>query len=355
VYKKLFIPGPTHVTDEILQAMATPMIGHRSKDYESLQAEVIPKLQKLLYTQNRVFLFSSSATGVMEGAIRNCVGKKVLHCMNGAFAKRWLGISKGCGKETGTVEVPFGQAILPEMVDAELKKGGYDAVCLTHNETSTGITSPLEQIAEVVKKYPDVFLLVDSVSGMAGIKIEVDKWGIDVCLASVQKCFALPPGMAIASISDRVIERAKTLSDRGGYFDFIEMDKYYQKSNTPATPAISHTFALNKQMDRILAEGLDNRFARHKAMGDFTQDWARTYFDLYGDAKYASPTVSSIANTRNISVGDLNKALAERGAVISNGYGDFKDISFRIAHMGDLTLDDMKWLIAQINDILGLK
>ncbi|MCL5959408.1 MAG: alanine--glyoxylate aminotransferase family protein [Chloroflexi bacterium] len=354
MYKKLFIPGPTHVRDEILQAMATPMIGHRAKDYEELHSQVVPKLQKLLYTNNRVYLFSSSATGVMEGAIRNCVGRRVLNTINGAFAKRWHEIAVANGKETGAIKVDIGQAITPEMVDEELASGQYDAVCVTHNETSTGITNPLGEIAEVVKKYPDVLLLVDSVSGMAGIKIEVDKLGIDVCLASVQKCFALPPGMAVASVSQRALDRAKTIPNRGIYFDFLQMEKYAEKNNTPATPAISHTFALNKQLDDIFAEGLENRFARHAAMARILQDWAKTHFAIYGDTRYASNTVSNVENTRGISVSELNKELAKRGAVISNGYGDLKDKCFRIAHMGDLAIDDMKWLVAQMNDILGL-
>ncbi|MGC8780561.1 MAG: pyridoxal-phosphate-dependent aminotransferase family protein [Anaerolineae bacterium] len=355
MHKKLFIPGPTEVVDEILQAMATPMIGHRSSAYAELHASCEAKLKKLLNTEGRVMLFTSSSTGVMEGAIRNCVGKKVLNTLNGEFSRRWYEIARSCGVEAETVEVAPGQAITPEIVDAALAKGGFDAVCLTYNETSTGILSPVPEIARLVRaKYPDVLILVDAVSCMAGVEIKNDEWGLDVCLAGVQKCFGLPPGLAVATVSARALERAKTIPYRGYYFDFLEMEKFALKNNTPATPSISHLFALDKQMDRMFAEGLQNRYARHLAMAEHCRAWARKHFALYGDERYASPTVTHITNTTGFDFAALNKELGRRGAQISDGYGPFKGKTFRIGHMGDLTLADVQWLTAQIDDILGL-
>jgi len=195
---------------------------------------------------------------------------------------------------------------------------------------------------------------VDAVSGMAGIKTEFDDWGIDVCLAGVQKCFALPPGLTVCAVSDRARERASLVPNHGYYYSYGQMDKKYEKHQTPATPAISLLQALDQQMDDILAEGLENHWNRHKEMAAFVQNWARKYFALYSDENYLSPTVTNVENTRGISVADLNKELGKRGAMISNGYGDLKEKCFRIAHMGDLTLDDLKWLTGQIEDILGL-
>jgi len=355
MYKKLFIPGPTHVRDEILEAMATPMIGHRSKDYMELQAEVLPKLQTLLYTHCRVILSTSSSTGLMEGAIRNCVGKRCLNTVCGAFSKRWHEITLANGVPADKLEVEMGQAIMPEMIDDALSEGKYDAVTLVHNETSTGVMNPLAEISEVMKKYPEVCFLVDTVSSMAGVKIEVDKLGIDVCLAGVQKCFAVPPGLAVASLSQKALDRAASVEARGYYFDFLVLVKYMEeRGQTPATPAISQIFALNRQMDDILAEGLDNRWRRHQEMAAFVQDWAREYFALYSDERHLSPTVTNIKNTRGISVANLSSELARRGAMLSNGYGSLKEKCFRIAHMGDLTLEDITWLTQQIEDILGL-
>jgi aspartate aminotransferase-like enzyme len=253
------------------------------------------------------------------------------------------------------VEVPMGQAITPELVDEALSKGNYDAITIVMNETSTGLTNPLADIAALIhEKYPDVLILVDAVSGMAGIKIEFDAWGLDVCLAGVQKCFALPAGLTVCAVSDRARERAQQVESPGYYTSYAQMDKRYEKHQTPATPAISLIQALNAQMDDILAEGLENRWRRHEEMATTVQDWARRYFGLYSDERYLSNTVTNVENTRGISVAGLNEELAKRGAMISNGYGDLKEKCFRIAHMGDLTLDDVKWLLGQIEDILRL-
>jgi len=356
MHKKLFIPGPTEVRDDILQAMATPMIGHRSTAYADLHKSVEEKLKVLLNTEGRVMLFTSSSTGVMEGAVRNCVGKKVLHTLNGEFSRRWHAISEANGLATGTIEVEPGQAITPELVDAALAKGGFDTVCLTYNETSTGILSPVPEVARMVReKYPDVLILVDAVSCMAGVEIKNDEWGLDVCLAGVQKCFALPPGLTVATVSARAMERARSIPHRGYYFDFIENEKYAVKYNTPATPGISHLFALDKQLDDMFAEGLDNRYARHLAMAEHVRNWGRRRFELFGDEKYLSPTVSHITNTTGFDFKALNKELGNRGAQISDGYGPFKGKTFRIGHMGDLTVADVTWLTGMIDEILKLR
>jgi len=355
MYKKLFIPGPTHVREKILEAQAAPMIGHRSQEYADLQAAVTPKLQEMLYTEQRVYLYTSSSTGVMEASVRQASTKKVLNTVCGAFSKRWHQITNANGVPCDKVEVPMGQAVTPEMVDEGLSKGDYDAITVVMNETSTGLMNPIADIAAMVhEKYPDVLILVDAVSCMAGAKIEFDAWGLDVCLAGVQKCFALPAGLTVCAVSDQARERSKQVPNHGYYFSFAQMDKKYEKHQTPATPAISLIQALNAQMDDVLAEGLENRWQRHKDMAAFVQDWARRYFALYSDEQYLSHTVTNVENTRGISVADLNKELGKRGAMISNGYGDLKEKCFRIAHMGDLTVDDLTWLTGEIEDILGL-
>jgi predicted phosphoserine aminotransferase len=356
MYQKLFIPGPTHVRDEILEAQTAPMIGHRSKAYSDLQGEVRPKLQKLLYTEQPVFIYASSGTGVMEGALRQAVRSRALITVCGAFSDRWHKIAVANGVPTDRLDVEWGQAITPGLVDQALSEGDYDTLTVTFNETSTGVMNPLEAIAALVRqKYPDTLILVDAVSAMAGAKIEFDAWDLDVVIASSQKCFALPPGLTITPVSERALARAEQIPDRGYYFDFINMLKYYKRDQTPATPAVSLIQALNAQLDAILAEGLEQRWARHIAMAEMVRAWARKYWALFPDEAYLSNTVTTIENTRGISVADLNAALAERGAMISNGYGaKLREKTFRIAHMGDLTPDDIRWLLDQINDILNL-
>ncbi len=355
MYKKLFIPGPTDVVDEILEAMAIPMIGHRDKLYSDLHGQVVTKLKKFLHTDGHIYLSTSSSTGMMEGAIRNCVNNKVLMTDCGAFSKRWAEIATLNGKEIDLIKVEMGQATTPEMVDEYLSKGGFEAVCITHNETSTGVMNPIKEISALVKeKYPDVLVLVDAVSSMAGTDIKVDEWGLDVVLAGTQKAFALPPGLCVVTVSEKAYQRSLSVGNRGFYFNFEQLEKKAVKNQTPATPAISIINALNVQMDRIYKEGVENRFQRHLDMAEHVRSWTRKNFALYSDENYLSPTVTNVHNTREIDVVNLNAELAKRGAMLSNGYGDLKGKCFRIAHMGDLQIADVQWLTDQIDDILGL-
>lgn len=354
-HKRLFIPGPTEVRIENLAALARPQVGHRSAEFKALYASVIPKLRKLLGTDGKVFLFTSSSTGVWEAAIRNCVRERVLCCMQGAFSDRWLKVAESNGKQALPLKVEWGQAITAEMIDTELAKGGYDAITVVHNETSTGVMNRLDEIAAVMKKYPDVSFLVDAVSSMAGSKIDVDALGIDVCLAGLQKAFALPAGLAVASVSERALEKAATIEHRGYYFDLIEIAKYDSKGMTPSTPAIPQIQALDAQLDDFFIEGLDARFARHAFLADIVRSWARRNFALFAAEGYESPTITCIENTRGVSVAGLNEELAGQWAMISNGYGVLKEKTFRIAHMGDTQEWEIRGLLATIDRILGLE
>ena len=354
--KKLFIPGPTHVRASILDAQTAPMIGHRSTEYSDLQAEVTLKLQKLLYTEQPVFIYSASGTGVMEGSLRQTVLKRALITVCGAFSDRWYEIAEANGVPADRLDVEWGEGFTPEMVDDALSQGDYDVLTVTLNETSTGVMNPLREIAAMVRaKHPDTVILVDAVSAMAGTKIEIDAWDLDVVISSSQKCFALPPGLAVTGVSERAIKRAEQAPNRGYYFDFLTMLKYFKRNQTPSTPAISLIQALNQQMDDILAEGLEQRWARHIRMADIVRDWAKKHWELFPNPAFLSNTVTTIKNTRGISVADLNKELGARGAMISNGYGSkLKEKTFRIAHMGDLTVEDINWVLGLIDDILGL-
>ena len=322
-----------------------------------LVGSIEPKLQQLFFTEKRVLISASSGTGLMEAAVRNCVSQKILHCMNGAFSSRWHQISQANGKVTDTIEVEWGQPILPEQVAAKLAEGGFDAIAITHNETSTGVTNPIQEIAKVVRQAPngqEIMILVDSVSGMAGTRLEFDTWDLDVALTSSQKAFALPAGLAFCAVSDRAMAKAKTIPDRGYYFDFIDLDKYLQRNQTPATPAVSLLFALDKQLTDMLAEGMEARFARHIAMRDRTIAWATERdFVLFAAPGYESPTVTCISNTMHMDIAALNKFLRQRGMIISNGYGALKGKNFRIAHMGDMQTDDLEELFMAIDEFIN--
>ncbi|UCG41811.1 MAG: alanine--glyoxylate aminotransferase family protein [candidate division WOR-3 bacterium] len=357
MHKKLFIPGPTEVRKEILDAQSQWMIGHRTKDFGELYHRCVTKTAEALGTKHHVMWFSSSGTGCMEGAIRNTVDTKVLHCVGGAFAERWFKISGLCGKQATRIDVDWGKAVKPEMIDAELAKGGYCAVAITQNETSTGVRQPTEDIAKMMKdKYPDVLILVDAVSSLMGDWFEIDDLGLDVVVASSQKAVALPPGLGVSVVSPRAYEKSLTLADRGFYFNWEPMMKRYEKDHqTPTTPAISLFWALDLELDSILKETMKGRYERHLEMAKFTQEWVKKHFALFAEPGYESVTLTTADNNKGINVADLNKQLAEKGLQISNGYGkQLKEKTFRIAHMGDLTVDDMKEVTGAIEQILGL-
>lgn len=243
------------------------------------------------------------------------------------------------------------------MVEEALSTGKYDVVTITHNETSTGIMNPIEAISEVIKKYPEVIFCVDMVSSAGGAKVEVDKLGIDICITSTQKCLGLPAGLALCTFSQKALERARTVENRGLYFDLVSLYDTIQKKDYqyPSTPSLSHMYALDYQLTKIVEEeGLDNRFDRHAEMAQYVRDWANKHFEMFAPVEYASNTLTTVRNTKGISVADLNKELAKRGYMISNGYGDLKEKTFRIAHMADTTMEDLKGLLGHIEEILGL-
>ena len=353
--KKLFIPGPIDVSEDVLEQMANQTISHRSQEASNLQASITEKLQDLFYTKNNILLSTSSGSGLMEGSIRSCTLKRAAVLSCGSFGNRWYEMGVLNGVPADLFKVELGKAIEPEMVDKVLSTNKYDTVMVTHNETSTGITNPIKEIGEVIKKYDDIVYCVDAVSSAGGIKIEVDKSNIDVCLTSVQKALGLPPGMSLCTFSEKAKKRAEKVPNRGYYFDLLSICEYIESKNYqyPSTPSLSHMFALNFQLQKILKEGLDNRFKRHEDMANLVRNWAEEHFQIFTDVNYLSNTLTVIKNTQGISVSNLNKKLQERGFLIANGYGNLKEKTFRISHMGDYTVQDVNELLININEILG--
>jgi aspartate aminotransferase-like enzyme len=351
----MFVPGPVDVAPEVLAAQTKPMIPHRSKDFEDLFRRNEERAKILFYTQYRVFQSTSSGSGLQEAGIRNFVQETVLSCVNGAFAQRWYEVAATNGKQVDKLEVPWGQVITPDMLADALKKKHYEAVTIVHNETSTGAENPVKELAKVVQEVsPDTLVMVDAVSSLGGTKIEMDAWGIDFLLTSSQKCLALPPGLSLGGVNERAMKKAETVSNRGWYFDVLRLEKHRLKDSTPWTPAMALEFALDVQLDRILAEGLDNRFARHAAMAKRTQDWAIAHgMEPLAPAPYRSKTVSTIVNSKNIDIPALNKFLQEHDMRIANGYGDLKNKTFRIAHMGEIQLSDVDKLLALMEEFMA--
>ena len=353
MHKRLFIPGPVEIAPEILEAMASPMIGHRMPEYAQLHGQVTAGLKQVMATENPVFLATSSAFGVMEGAVRNLVKGRCANFCNGAFSDKWHDVTRRCGKEADAVKAPWGEPITPELVEKTLATGNYDSFTLIHNETSTGVMSPLPEIMAVAKRYPGVISIVDTVSSMSALSIPVDELGIDVCIFGVQKAFALPPGLAVFSASGESLERAKTVEGRGYYFDFLEFATNDEKHNTPSTPCISLIYAMAKQLERFFAEGLEQRWARHLVLADCVRNWVTGQgFRFFVAEPYRSRTLTCVANTRSIDLKKLKTQLGECGFAFDDGYGKLKGETFRIAHMGDLQLEELKNFLSVIDGLI---
>ncbi|NMC28742.1 MAG: alanine--glyoxylate aminotransferase family protein [Pelolinea sp.] len=351
---RMFVPGPVDVAPEVFAAMSKPVLPHRSKEYEAIYQRAAKKCEDLFYTKYRVFIGTHSGSGMQETGIRNLVQKDVLCCVNGAFSDRWYEVATSNGKQADKLEAEWGKAIEPEQLREALKKKHYEAVTIVHNETSTGCESPVKELCAVVKEVsPDTLIMVDAVSSLAGTKIEMDAWGIDFLLTSSQKCIALPPGLSLAGTNDRALEKAKTVENRGWYFDLLIMEEYRIKNSTAMTSAVTLVYGLDFQLDRIFAEGLDKRFARHAAMSKRVYDWSlERGMEPFADPKRLSKTVATIKNTRELDISKLNAFLLERNMRIANGYGSLKNKTFRIATMGETQMEDVEKLLSSIDDFM---
>ena len=351
---KLYIPGPVEVSAKTAAAFTLPMIGHRSGDFKALYESIYTQLQSLFYTKQPVLISTSSAWGVMEGAIRNLVSKRVLNCMNGAFSDKWLDVSKRCGKEADGLQVPWGQPILPELLDEKLATGNYDVVTIIHNETSTGVMSPLKDLCAVVAKYPDVLLVVDTVSSFSVVPIPMDEWGIDVLLTGSQKALALPPGMALFAASEKAYAKAATMKDRGYYFDFIEFKKNAAEFMTPSTPSIGHIYALRSKLEDIFGEGIEARYKRHASLNAMVHDWVTANgFEFFAPEGYRSKSLTCVKNNRELDIAAwIKRTKAKHSFVFDGGYGKIKGTTFRISNMGDETPETIQAVLDGLSDTL---
>ena len=353
---KLFTPGPVHVPERLLEELAKPNDTHRSKPYSEMHQSVTEGLQKLLYTKNDCLIFTSSATGVMEACVRNLIkdDEKALFLSIGAFGDRWHQIGGLNGKNAVKESIEWGKPVTPEVAKEALSKDKYSVICLQSNETSTGVYNPLDEVVPILKE-SGALVCVDATSSMAGIKVEVDKLGIDVCLASVQKCFALPPGLAVCSISDAAIEKAGQVKNRGFYLDFLTLLKKNKAYQTPTTPPIPQIRGLAAQLDYILnKEGLEERFKRHEQLGKRTRMWARDLpFEMFPEKGYESNTVSTMKNSLDIDFAKMVAQMLEKGYRIVNGYGSLANKTFRIGHMGEILLKDLEEMLTVLTDVIS--
>jgi aspartate aminotransferase-like enzyme len=352
---RFFLPGPTEVRPEVLAAMSRPVIGHRGRELSDLLADAAPRLERVFGTDRPVYVSTSSATGLMEGGVRNGVRSRALSLVNGAFSTRFRDLVTECGREVETYEVPWGEAHSPDEVESRLDGGEFDAITVVHSETSTGVLNPVPEIAAAVRRVEDrtgreILILIDGVTSVAAMEVEAAGWGIDWFLTGSQKALALPPGLAFGTASERMLRRAATIPARGQYFDLLEFDRYWQKHQTPTTPAVSLLYALAVQLRHIDEEGMANRAARHWAMARRCWEWAegegaRWDLSVLAPEGYRSPTVTTIRLPERITGPEVAGRLKRRGWTIGAGYGKLKDSTIRIGHMGDHTTDGLEALL----------
>lgn len=351
---RYFVPGPTWVRPEILNQMTRPMIGHRSSEFRDLFRQINLDLKELFATSQTTFVMTSSGTGVLQAALENCVARRVLVTTCGAFSERWYNIAESLGYEVDRLDAGWGKAVDPgDLADhlARHQRAHYDAVTITHNETSTGVTNDVAALTEVIREEaPDALVLVDAVSSLAGIPVQFDQWGIDVCLASVQKCIALPPGITVVAASDQALAHAKKHPYRGTYFDFLAYRDKAAEDSVPSTPSIPHFYALAAQLHHILrGEGLEARFARHVKMRDLTHQRVSRFARLASDPEHASPTVTAISPV--LPPDTIRDEMKKRGYTLGGGYGIWKDTTFRIGHMGDIPLADLQEMLDVLAEV----
>lgn len=350
---RFFIPGPTWVRPEILAEMARPVVGHRGDEFRDVFARIMPRLKELFRTEQHTFVATCSGTGLLEASLLNCVPRRALITTCGGFGERWLSIAERLGIEAEPLHHEWGKPVDPQLLANHLagRRTHYDAVCITHNETSTGVLNDLATLAEVVHdESDDSLVLVDAVSSLAGTPVLFDEWKLDVCLASSQKALALPPGITVFAVSERAMERAAKKPYRGTYFDFLEFRKRADSGGAPFTPSVPHYFALARQLDAIASETLEQRWARHLNMRDLTIERTAPYADLACDPDVASVTLTALKPKFSDPATIIGR-MREKGYTIGTGYGQWKESTFRIGHMGDVTPEALGRMLDVLEEV----
>lgn len=353
---RYFVPGPVWVRPQILAAMQGEMIGHRTREFRALFESIQPKLRRLFNTEQHVFVATSSGTGLMEGALLNTVPRAVLVTTVGAFSERWEEIASHLGLEVDHLHHEWGQAVDEGQLRDRFvgRRHHYDAVTITHNETSTGLLHDLASLSSSIRaETSDTLILVDAVSSLGSAELRFDEWELDVCFASTQKGLGLPPGLTVFAVSERAMERARSKSYRGTYFDFLEyLRNATERQSTPFTPAISLFRALDQQLDYILdQETLEKRWERHLTLRERTIERCSSFAQLKVDRRNASPSVSAFEPSNGMTAAQIVSRMREKGFILGGGYGKWKESTFRIGHMGDMPVEDLDAMLDALSEV----
>lgn len=356
--KLLMIPGPTNVDPAVLRALSRPTLAHTDSDFVEIFKETLENLKKVFMTKSDVLVIAGSGTVALEMAVANVIepGDKILNTVAGFFGDYFVKISKVHGAEAKVLEVPWGKCVKPEQVKAALKDGGYRAVTVTHVDTSTGIVNPIKEIDEIVKEYSDAFYIVDTVCSLGGIEVRVDYWNIDICVSGSQKCIGVPPGLVLLSVSDRVLKFLENRKTPVGFW-YGDMKNWLPIMRDPskyfATPAVNMIYALSEALKLLLAEGLEQRFRRHRIIAEaFRAAMDALNIKLVADRECAADTLTAAYYPEGIEDTAFRSEMKRRGVVVASTLGPIKGKGFRVGHMGNVTHNDIMATIGAIETTL---
>lgn len=339
----LMIPGPTRVSTRVLKAMSENIVNHRSALFGKILNETTQMMSDVFRTKNKSYIITGSGTAAMEAAIANTVepGDKVLNVVGGKFGQRFMQIVQSFGAESKVIDVEWGEAVNPEHIKTVLDEDeNIKAVTVVHNETSTGVKNPIKEIGKILQDY-DALFVVDTVSSLGGDEVDVDGYGIDICVTGSQKCLAAPPGLAAITLSDDAWKVVDEVDSRSYY---LNLKKYQKGGNaeppeTPYTPAVSLIYALHEALKVIMEEGLNQRIKRHKLAAKATRDAIKALnLDLFPKEEVSSTTVTAINIPESLTDAELRGTMRNKYHVeLAGGQDHLKGNVFRIGHMGNIT------------------
>jgi aspartate aminotransferase-like enzyme len=354
---RFFVPGPTEVRPEVLDAMRRPMIFHRHAEMGALMRRVTAGLSAVFGTRRPVHVITGSGTSAMEMTIRGGAARHVLSVVHGDFGERFAKLAEACGRKVTRLTAEPGDVVPLDRIRGALRSGSFDTVLATHSETALGVLSDIGGIAAIVREQPDCLLLVDAVSSAGALPIEMDAWGVDALVSASQKALALPPGLAFAAVSDLFLARARGLPDRGAYLDILRYEDFTAKAQSPTTPAISLLFALDRQMEDIGRETLAGRYARHAAMAATCAAWVERVagpgISVFANPSHRSPSVTCIRTAGKPS--DVLTRMRAEGFELGGGQAGYAASTFRIGHMGDHTVGGVTAMLDVLERVLRVR
>jgi aspartate aminotransferase-like enzyme len=352
----LLTPGPTQVPGPVLDALARPVIHHRSPEFKELFARVREQLRAVFRTESEVLVTTSSGTGAFESAIVNLLSsdEPVVAVSHGNFGERWQKMAAAYGADVRPLTYAWGEEPRSDDLAAALAESGASVALVVHSETSTGVVSDVESLAAACRE-AGALCVVDAISSLGAVPLETDAWGIDVVVTGSQKALMCPPGLGFVSISRRARERARSADLPRFYWDWERGLAQAEKDNTPFTPAVSTIVALDVALGLLLEEGLEHAFARHVALGRACRAAVRALgLELYSPDDDRAAVLTAALTPPGVDAVELRLALRDRhGITIAGGHGDIVGRLFRLGHIGHVGIDEVEIVVAAIEQELA--